>query len=62
MGYKSEIEIPGNKMTGTEDDQTLEYWSKELGISKGELMASIKAGGTFTEALQKYLREVEFAV
>ncbi len=62
MGYKSEIELPENKMNGTADDQELEYWSKEFGISKEELIAAVRAGKTPAEAVEKYVQEVEFAV
>jgi hypothetical protein len=62
MGYKSEIELPDNKMTGTELDQELEYWSKEFGISKDELIAAVKSGKTPAEAVEKYVQELEFAV
>jgi hypothetical protein len=62
MGYKSEIELPDNKMNGNVENPDLEYWSNEFGISKAELVAAVKAGKTPAEAVEKYVQEVEFAV
>jgi len=61
MENKSKIELPDNKIIGTEDDQDLEYWSNEFGISKGELQAAIKAGKTPAKAVEKYVKELAFA-
>ncbi|MDB4904221.1 MAG: hypothetical protein JWQ63_3502 [Mucilaginibacter sp.] len=62
MGYKSEIELPDNKMNGNIEDPDLEYWSNEFGISKDELIAAVKSGKTPAEAVEKYVQELEFAV
>lgn len=32
------------------------YWSQEFGISQEELEKAIKAGESFTEAIEKYVR------
>jgi hypothetical protein len=61
MENKSQEVMPDNRRTGAEDDIELDYWSNEFGISREELMAVVKAGGTSAEAVAKYVQKMEFA-
>jgi len=61
MENKSETTMPDNKIVGLEDDNDLDYWSNEFGISKDELTEAVKAGRTSTEAVEKYVQKIEFA-
>lgn len=56
-----QIELPNHNGIIAGDDMGMDYWSKEFGISKDELMATVKAGGTSTEALEKYIKEINFS-
>ena len=38
--------------------EELAYWSKEFGISDEELQKALKAGESSTEALEKYVRNL----
>ncbi|MCX8524693.1 DUF3606 domain-containing protein [Chryseobacterium formosus] len=35
----------------------LDYWSKELGVTKERLKEAVKAVGTSADAVEKYLRK-----
>jgi hypothetical protein len=45
-----------------DDDLELNYWSKEFGIAKEELLAFVKHGGTFAAAVENYVKRLQFAV
>ena len=48
-----------------EPDQDLlasAYWSNEFGISQEELEKAIKAGESFTEAVERYVRNLNLEV
>ena len=61
MENKVKIETPENQKINV-DDRELNYWSNKFGIAKDELREVIKRGGTFTEAIEKYLQKIKFAV
>ena len=42
-----------------EKEQELDYWSREFGISKDELTEAVKAGGSSTGAIEKYVKRVQ---
>lgn len=54
--------MPENMPISVEEDRELSYWSNKFGIAKDELREVIKRGGTFTEAIEKYLQRIQFAV
>jgi hypothetical protein len=60
MENKFQTATPDNKRAGAEDDKALDYWSNEFGISKEELLEAVKAGATTTEAVEEYVKKVEF--
>jgi hypothetical protein len=63
METRSQIEMPENKtIISVEEDRELNYWSNKFGIAKDELRDVIRRGGTFTEAIEKYLQKITFAV
>ena len=53
--------VPNRQFIIREDDQELDYWSKEFGISKEELTENVNAGGTSTQAVEKYVQRVQFS-
>ena len=61
MENKPETTVPDNRNIRFEDDIDLDYWSNEFGISKDELMQAVKAGETSAEAVERYVRRIEFA-
>jgi hypothetical protein len=40
-------------------EQAQDYWSNEFGISKDELAAAVKAGESYTAAVEKYVKNVK---
>jgi hypothetical protein len=62
MDNKLQMELPENKKPVATEDQELDYWSEEFGISREELEETVKAGGTSTEAVEKYVKRVKFFV
>ena len=61
MENKPKTATPDNTKASVEEDSALDYWSNEFGISKAELIKVVKAGGSSTEAVEKYVRKIEFA-
>ncbi|MDB4925368.1 DUF3606 domain-containing protein [Mucilaginibacter sp.] len=51
--------LPDNERPGTEEEFELDYWSNEFGISKDELVKAVKSGKTSTEAVEKYVKELQ---
>ena len=45
-----------------DDEQELNYWSKEFGIAREELLAVVKRGGTFAAAVEQYVQTLKFAM
>lgn len=44
------------------DDQELNYWSKEFGIAREELLEFVKRGGTFAAAVENYVQHLKYAL
>jgi Protein of unknown function (DUF3606) len=59
MENQVQTQAPKSKIIIAEDDQALDYWSKEFGISKEELTENVKAGRPSTEAVEKYVKRVK---
>ncbi|WP_461451849.1 hypothetical protein [Mucilaginibacter sp.] len=47
-------------LPGHEDE--LNYWSEEFGIAKEELVSVFKHGGTFSAAVEAYVKKLKFAI
>ncbi len=58
----SETEMPDSRRNRAGDDQELTYWSNEFGIGKDEIIAVVQQGGTITEAVEKYVKRMKFAL
>jgi len=58
---QQQTKVSVNKIPFAREDQELDYWSKEFGISSKELEETVNAGGTFTEAVEKYVKKIQFA-
>ena len=54
--------MPETKKAGIEEERELSYWSNKFGIAKEELKEAIRHGGTFTEAIEKYVNRLKYAV
>jgi len=61
MENSHQIQLPANNTILVADDQELDYWFKEFGISKDELTEAVKSGLTSTAAVENYVRRVQFA-
>jgi hypothetical protein len=51
-----------NNANLSDDEQEINYWSKEFGIAKEELQAVVKHGGTFAAAVEAYVMKLKFAL
>ena len=43
------------------ENQELDYWQKEFGISKDELLETVNKGGTSSKAVEKFVKELQVA-
>jgi hypothetical protein len=43
-----------------EEQQNLVYWSREFGISMDELVAAVKAGLSSSQAVENYVKHLQF--
>ena len=59
MENQAQIKVPENKALHFEKDHELKHWSKKFGISIDELLKAIQAGGTSTDAIEKYVKRLE---
>ncbi|MHB8207974.1 DUF3606 domain-containing protein [Mucilaginibacter sp.] len=55
-------EQQNNAELSDDDQQEINYWSKEFGIAKEELLAVVKHGGTFAAAVEAYVMKLKFAL
>ncbi len=62
MENTKQVEMPETKKEGIEEERELSYWSNKFGIAKEELKDAIRHGGTFTEAIEKYVNRLKYAV
>jgi hypothetical protein len=51
-----------NQVVNTSEEQDLNYWSKEFGIAKEELIAVLKQGGTFASAVENYVKKLQYSL
>lgn len=62
MENTKQVEMPEIKKAGVEEDRELSYWSNKFGIAKEELKEAIRHGSTFTEAIEKYVNRLKYAI
>jgi len=51
-----------NNIQVSYDDHELNYFSKKFGITREELLAVVKHGGTIASAVENYVKRLKFAV
>jgi len=59
MENQTQTQLPTGRMIISQDDNALDYWSNEFGISKEELTDAVKAGVSSTEAVEKYVQRIQ---
>jgi len=57
MDDKSKTGSPDSKFINVNEGYEVSYWTKELGISKEELVAVVEAAGTSVNAVKEYLNK-----
>lgn len=60
MENPSQNQEQQSNLITSDDDLELNYWSKEFGIAKDELLAFVKHGGTFAAAVENYVQRLLF--
>lgn len=50
---------PDNTKINVEENDELEYWSNEFGISREQLIYAIKAGRTSAAAVEEYVKNIQ---
>lgn len=62
MENSSQLQEQQAQINSSDDEQEINYWSKEFGIAKEELLAVVKHGGTFAAAVEAYVMHLTFTV
>jgi Protein of unknown function (DUF3606) len=62
MENPNQFQEQQNNANLSDDEQEINYWSKEFGIAKEELLAVVKHGGTFAAAVEAYVMKLKFAL
>jgi hypothetical protein len=57
MDDKTKTGIPDSKLINVNENYEVEYWTKELGISKDKLKEAVNAVGTSVAAVREYLKK-----
>jgi len=57
MDDKSKTGSPDSKLINVNENYEVEYWTKELGISKDKLKEAVAAVGTSAAAVKEYLKK-----
>lgn len=47
---------PDRNLVNMSEDYEVEYWTRELGVSKAELQAAVRAVGNSATKVREYLR------
>jgi len=48
---------PDSRRVNIHEEHELDYWTKEFGVSKEELIKAVDAVGTSAEEVRKYLKK-----
>jgi hypothetical protein len=56
MDSKENIGSPDRDRINVHEDYEVEYWTKQLSVSKEELIAAVNTVGTSTNAVQEHLK------
>jgi hypothetical protein len=57
MDSKENVGSPDRDRINVHEDYELEYWTRQLGVSKEELIAAVKAVGTSADAVRENLKK-----
>jgi len=57
MDSKQNVGSPDRDRINVHENYEVEYWTKELGVSKEELIAAVKAVGTAADAVREHLKK-----
>jgi hypothetical protein len=57
MDDKTKIGSPDSKLINVNENYEVEYWTKELGITKDKLKEAVTAVGTSAAAVREYLKK-----
>lgn len=57
MDDKTKPGSPDSKFINVNEEYEVAYWTKELGVTKAELEAAVKAVGTSVSAVKEYLKK-----
>jgi hypothetical protein len=57
MDDRSKAGSPDSKFININENYEVEYWTKELGVSRQELEEAVKAAGTSVSAVRKHLNK-----
>jgi hypothetical protein len=55
MDDKTKTGTPDSKLINLNEDYEVQYWTKELGVSKEKLEEAVNAVGSSTAAVREYL-------
>ena len=55
MDDKTKTGSPDSKLINVNENYEVEYWTRELGVSKEKLKEAVAAAGTSVSAVRKYL-------
>jgi hypothetical protein len=55
MDDKTKAGSPDSKFININEDYEVQYWTKELGVSKEKLAEAVAAAGTSVAAVREYL-------
>jgi hypothetical protein len=57
MDDKTKTGSPDSKLINMNEDYEVQYWTKELGVSKEKLQEAVDAAGTSVAAVKLYLQK-----
>ena len=60
MENLQQAQVTDYQQIPAEEQQNLAYWSREFGISMDELIAAVKAGLSSSQAVENYVKHLQF--
>ena len=62
MENQVQEQLPVSSQNISADEQELNYWSKEFGIAKEEMISAFKHGGTIASAVENYVKTLQYSL
>jgi hypothetical protein len=62
MENQVQQQLPVSNQNFSADEQELNYWSKEFGIAKEEMVAAFKHGETIASAIEHYVKTLQYSL